>query len=128
MGAPDMTGKPLTNVATEHVFKIRATFAASSELTYRSKDATIAKTTTTTFTVTLPQSYAEITDINYAWFAATAVACLTLKLITNNVATTGVLVFETEVAAGTPTAPAVGDVLYLTVCTSRDKLNDRYIG
>jgi hypothetical protein len=123
-----MTGKPLTNVATEHVFKIRATFGAASALTYRSKDATIVKTTTTTFTVQLPQTYAEVTDINYGWFAATAVACLTPKLITNNVTTTGQLVFETEVAAGTPTAPATGDVLYLTVCVSRDALNDRYVG
>jgi hypothetical protein len=127
---PVLNGKALSNVETEHVYKIRATFAASSELTYRSKGATIAKTTTTTFTVTLPKPYAEITDFSYAWFAATGVAPLAVKVITNNLATAGTLVLETEAAntAGTPTAPATGDVLYLTLGVSCDTLNDRFTG
>ena len=61
---PVLAGSPRTNVYEEHVFKIRATFGATSTVTYRSKDATIAKTTTTTFTITLPQAYAEITDFS----------------------------------------------------------------
>jgi hypothetical protein len=68
MGYPVLDGSPVTNVYSEHVFKIRATFGASSAVTYRSKDATIAKTTTTTFTVTLPQAYAEITSFSYGWY------------------------------------------------------------
>ncbi len=127
---PIIDGKSLSNVATEHLFKIRTTFAASSVPSYRSKDATIAKTTTTTFTVTLPKPYTEVTEITYSWFAATGVAPLALKLITNNVATTGTLVFETEATntAGTPTAPAVGDVLYLNVGVSCDTANGKYVG
>lgn len=130
MGYPILDGSAATNVYSEHLFLIRATFGASSAVTYRSKDATIAKTTTTTFTITLPQAYAEITRFHYGWFAATGVAPLAVKVITNNVATTGVLVIETEATntAGTPTAPASGDVLYLTLGVSQDTLNDRFTG
>lgn len=127
---PLMDGKTTTNVYGEHVFRIRATFGAASAVTYRSKDATIAKTTTTTFTVTLPKPYAEITDFSYAWFAATGVAPLAVKIITNNVATDGTLVLETEASntAGTPTAPASGDVLYLNIGVSCDTQNDKFTG
>jgi hypothetical protein len=127
---PLMDGKSTPNVFDEHVFKIRATFGATSTVTYRSKDASIAKTTTTTFTVTLPKPYAEITDFSYAWFAATAVAPLAVKIITNSVATDGTLVLETEATntAGTPTAPASGNVLYLTLGVSCATLNDKFTG
>lgn len=128
---PLVDGKPATNVYTEHVFKIRATFGATSTLTYRSKDATIAKTTTTTFTVTLPKPYAEITDFSYAWFAGTGVAPLVCKIITSSVTAAGAtLVIETEASntAGTPTAPLTGDVLYLTIGVSCDTLNSKFTG
>lgn len=127
---PVLTGSMLTNVYSEHVYKIRATFGASSAVTYRSKDASIAKTTTTTFTVTLPKPYAEITEISYSWKAASGVAPLAWKLITDNLATTGTLVFETEATntAGTPTAPASGDKLYLVIAVSTDSLNDKFTG
>ena len=127
---PLMDGKSTPNVYQEHLFKIRATFGASSAVTFRSKDATIAKTTTTTFTVTLPKAYAEITHLGYAWFAATGVAPLAVKIITNSVATDGTLVLETEATntAGTPTAPASGDVLYLQIGVSCDSLNNQFTG
>lgn len=127
---PLMDGRETTNVYTEHTFKVRSTFAANSALTFKSKDATIAKTTTTTFTLTLPKPYTEVTDFSYAWFAATGVAPLILKMITNNVAVDGTIVFETEAAntAGTPTAPASGDVLYLTLGVSCDSQNAAFTG
>lgn len=127
---PILDNSAQTNVYTEHVYLIRATFGASSAVTFRSKDATIAKTTTTTFTVTLPKAYAEVTRLSYAWFAATATAPLIMKMITNSVATDGTLVLETEASntAGTPTAPATGDVLYLELGVSCDILNDRFVG
>lgn len=130
MPEPVIDGSPRTNVYTEHEYKIRATFGATSTLTYRAAQASIAKTTTTTFTVTLPKAYTEITSFNYAWFAATAVAPLVVKIITNNVATDGTIVLETEASntAGTPTAPASGDVLYLSIGVSCDVLNDRFTG
>ncbi len=128
MAEPDLGGKALSNVATEHVYKIRATFGASSAVTYRSKDATIAKTTTTTFTITLPKAYAEITDFSVGRKAAASVAGLEFIITTNSVATAGTLVLTSIVAAGTPTAPADGDVIYITLGVSCDVLNARYVG
>lgn len=127
---PLMDGKALSNVATEHVFKIRATFAASSVPAYRSKDATIAKLTTTTATVSLPKPYAEITEFSYSWAAATGVAPLAVKIISSTLATNGQFVIEYEATntAGTPTAPAVGNVLYLSIGVSCDTLNNKYTG
>lgn len=127
---PLVDGKTLTNVATEHVFKIRATFGANSAVTYRSKDATIAKTTTTTFTITLPKPYTEITDFSVGRFAAVSTAGLEYIITTNSVATNGTLVL-TSIAnntAGTATAPATGDVIYITLGVSCDVLNSKYTG
>lgn len=130
MAEPYMDGKSTPNVYGEHLFKLRVTFGSSSTVTFRSKDATIAKTTTTTFTVTLPKAYAEITEFNYGWKAATGVAPLIVKIITNNVAVDGTIVLETEASntAGTPTAPASGDVLYLNLGVSCDALNNQFTG
>lgn len=127
---PLMDGKALSNVATEHVFKIRATFGASSAVTYRSKDASIAKTTTTTFTITLPKPYAEITDFHVGQKTAASVIPLDYVITTNNVATTGTLVITTKetAASGAATAPASGDVAYITLGVSVDTLNDKYTG
>lgn len=127
---PLMDGKALSNVATEHEFKIRATFGAASTLTYRSRDATIAKTTTTTFTITLPKPYAEITEFNVGRKAAAGVIPLEFIITTNSVATAGTLVLTSveTAAAGTATAPASGDVIYITLGVSCDTLNDKYTG
>ena len=128
---PVLAGKPHTNVYEEHVYKIRATFGASSAVTYRSKDATIAKTTTTTFTITLPKAYAEITEFAYAWYKPAGVeAPRAVQITTNNVATDGTIVITTvdTNSAGTAAAPASGDVLYLTLGVSCDMLNDRFTG
>jgi hypothetical protein len=128
MGYPVLGGSPLTNVYGEHVYKIRATFGATSTVTYRSQDATIAKTTTTTFTITLPQPYAEITEFHVGRKAAASVAGLEFIITTNNVATAGTLVLTSIIADGTATAPASGDVIYITLGVSQDILNDRFTG
>lgn len=128
---PLLDGADATNVYTEHVFKIRATFGSSSAVTYRSKDATIAKTTTTTFTVTLPKAYAEITSFHYGWYKPSGVeAPRAVQITTNNVASDGTLVLTTvdTNSAGSAAAPASGDVLYLTIGVSCDQLNDRFTG
>jgi hypothetical protein len=128
---PLMDGKPATNVYTEHVYKIRATFAASSELTFRSKDATIAKTTTTTFTVTLPKPYAEITEFSVGSYAATGTAGLQYIITDKStLATAGTLVLTSvdTNSAGTAAAPAAGDVAYITIGVSCDTLNDKFTG
>ncbi len=128
MAEPDLGGKALSNVSTEHVYKIRATFGQASAVTYRSKAASIATTTSTTFTITLPQSYAEITDFSVGRVAAVSVAGLEYIITTNNVATDGTIVLTSIIAAGTATAPASGDVIFITLGVSRDVLNNRYTG
>lgn len=127
---PVLDGRPQTNVYGEHVFKIRATFGASSAVTYRSKDATIAKTTTTTFTVTLPKAYAEITKFSFGTKAATGTDPIIPIITTDSVATDGTLVLTSVSTntAGTATAPASGDVWYLEIGVSCDILNDRFTG
>ena len=127
---PVLTGSTLTNVYSEHVFKIRATFGATSTVTYRSKDASIAKTTTTTFTITLPKPYAEITDFHVGRKCATGTDGLEFVITTNNVATDGTIVLTSisTNSAGTATAPASGDVIYITLGVSCDTLNDKFTG
>lgn len=127
---PVLDGSPSTNVYGEHVFKIRCTFGSSSAVTYRSKDASIAKTTTTTFTVTLPKAYAEITSFSQGWKKATGADPLQLDITTDSVATDGTLVLTSKStnSAGSATAPASGDVVYITLGVSCDVLNDRFTG
>lgn len=125
-----MEGKSLSNVFGEHVFKIRATFGASSAVTFRSKDATIAKTTTTTFTVTLPKAYTEITSFSQGWAKAIGADPVQFQITTNNVAVDGTIVFTSVStnSAGTATAPASGDVVYLELGVSCDNLNGKFTG
>jgi hypothetical protein len=127
---PLMDGKEASNAYDEHVFKIRCTFGASSAVTYRSKDATIAKTTTTTFTVTLPQPYAEIISFKQGWYKPTGADSLLLQITTNSVATDGTLVLTSVStnSAGTATAPASGDVVYIELGVSDHSLNDAFTG
>lgn len=127
---PLMAGSSQSNVYDEHVFKIRATFGATSTVTYRSKDASIAKTTTTTFTVTLPKAYKEITSFSQGWAKATGADPLSLQITTNNVATTGQLVLTSVStnSAGTATAPASGDVVYIEIGVATNPLNDKFTG
>jgi hypothetical protein len=119
------------NVYGEHVYKIRATFGSSSAVTYRSKDASIAKTTTTTFTITLPKPYAEITDFHVGRYAATGTDGLEFIITDKSaLATAGTLVLTSisTNSAGTATAPASGDVAYITLGVSCDVQNDKYTG
>ncbi len=127
---PVLTGPNLSNVYEEHVFKIRCTFAASSVVSYRSKDASIAKTTTTTFTITLPKAYAEITSFSVGRKAASGTASLEYIITTDSVATAGTLVLTSvdTNSAGTPAAPADGDVIYITLGVSCNTLNNKFTG
>ncbi len=127
---PLMDGKALSNVATEHEFKIRVTFGATSTLTYRSKDASIAKTTTTTFTITLPKAYNEITSFNVGQKTPSGAVPLQYIITTDSVNTAGTLVLTSveTCVAGTATAPASGDVIYITLGVSCDTLNGKYTG
>lgn len=120
----------MQNVFGEHVYKIRCTFGASSAVTYRSLSATIEKTTTTTFTVRLPKPYAEITQFAQSWKKATGADPLALQITTDSVASDGTLVLTSVStnSAGVATAPASGDVVYITLGFASDTLNDKFTG
>jgi hypothetical protein len=120
---------PQTNTYGEHVYKARVTLGASTAFTYRGAlGITVARPTATTLTITLPKAYAEITDFHVGRQAAAAVAGLEYIITSNLVATTGVITLTSIVAAGTATAGASGDVLYITLGVSSDVLNDRFTG
>ncbi len=126
---PLMDGKEATNVFTEHLFKIRATFGAASAVTFRSKDATIAKTTATTFTITLPKNYAEITSFSVGQATAAGAVPLQYIITTNNVTTGSIVLTSVETAlAGTATAPTSGDMIFITLGVSADTLNGKFTG
>lgn len=127
---PVLDGVSASNVYGEHVFRIRCTFGASSAVTFRSKDATIEKTTTTTFTVRLPKAYSEITHFAQGWKKAVGADPLSLQITTDSVATAGTLVLTSVSTntAGTATAPAEGDVVYITLGVSCDNLNNNFTG
>ena len=64
------------------------------------------------------------------WAKATGADPLRLQITTNNITTDGTLVLTSVStnSAGTATAPANGDVVYLTISASCDGLNDRFTG
>lgn len=128
---PLMDGKPATNVATEHVFKIRATFGASSAVTYRSKDATIAKNATAQWKITLPKPYTEITDFKVGRKAAHGVVPLEFVIVDQtDLSVGGTLLIESieTAVSGAATEPASGDVAYITLGVSCDTLNNLFTG
>lgn len=123
---PVLDGGSVTNVDAEHVYKLRVTFGSNSAVTFRSKDATIAKTTTTTFTVTLPKPYNEITDFSAGWKQNTGLAAI---ITTDSVASAGTLVLTTvSTTSGSATAPSSGDVMYITLGVSCSLVNNMYTG
>lgn len=130
MTFPAMDGVPATNLYEEHCFVIQVTFGSSSAVTYIGRDCSMAKTTTTTFTFTLPQVYGRITRFEQGWKKATGADPLSLQITTDNVATDGTIVFTTVStnSAGTATAPASGDVVWLSVYVTQNELNDRFTG
>lgn len=127
---PVIDGQESTNAYGEHVFKLRVTFDGSGNVTFRSKDATIAKATTTTWTVTLPKPYAEIVSFKQGWKKATGADPLALQITTDNVTTAGTLVLTSVStnSAGVATAPANGDVVFIELGVSCDTLNNNFTG
>ncbi len=130
MAEPVLDGAPQTNTYGEHEYKIRIAFGASTASTWRAKDVTVARSSATVFTVTLPKPYAEITTLSQSWKKATGADPVSAQITTDALTTTGVLTFTTVStnSAGTATAPANGDVLYLTLGVSCDHLNDSFTG
>ncbi len=127
---PILNEQPVTNVFGEHVYKIRATFAASSAVTFRSKDATIAKSGTAKWLITLPCQYGEITEFHVGKKAAASTIPLDYTITTNSVASAGTVEITARetAASGAATEPAAGDVIYITLGVSQDLQNGQYTG
>lgn len=123
---PVLDGSPQTNVYGEHQYKARVAFGASTASTIRSKDLVVTRPSATTLKLTFPKAYAEITEFHVGRKAAASVAGLEWIITTDNLATTGDITITSIVAGGTATAPASGDVAYITVGVSCDVLNDRF--
>jgi hypothetical protein len=123
-----MDGKSAPNVYDEHVFKIQIDFGASTAFTAYAKDIVVARPSATTFTVELPQPYARITSGAELWQKATGADPVRCQITTSALTTTGLLTFTTVStnSAGTATAPANGDKLWLTVGVSDHDSNDDY--
>jgi hypothetical protein len=128
MGEPILDGKPMTNVYGEHTYRARVTFGAGTVSTIRAKDVVVTRPSATTLVLTLPKAYTEITDFTVGTKAATGTAMIDWIITTNAVATTGAVTLTAvdSNSAGTATAPASGDVAYITLSVSCDVLNDRF--
>lgn len=117
-----------TNTYTEHAFRVRITHGTGTTSTIRCRDIVVARPTSTTITLTFPKTYAEITDLSQGWLKATGADPLQYQITTNAIDTTGIVTLTcvSQNSAGTATAPANGDVVYLTIAASCDTLNDRF--
>lgn len=127
---PLMDGKPATNLYEEHCFIVEVTFGAGTAVTYIGKDVVVTRPTATTLAVTLPKSYERITRFSQGWQKAAGVAALQADITTNAVDTTGIVTFTSKASntAGTATAPANGDKLWLTIGASSHPLNAKFGG
>lgn len=126
MAEPILDGSPQTNVYGEHVYKPRVTFGALTTATIRCKDLVVTRPSATTLVLTFPKTYAEITEFHVGRKAAASVAGLEWIITTNAIDTTGVVTLTSIASNGTATAPASGDVAYITIGVSCDLLNDRF--
>lgn len=125
MAEPVLSSTPITNVYSEHVYRARVTFGAGTVSTIRAGQVVVTRPSATTLKLQFPTAYTEVTEFQVGRAAAAAVAGLEWIITTNNIATTGDITITSIVAAGTATAPAAGDVAYITVGVARDVLNDR---
>lgn len=74
-----------------------------------------ARTAAGTYRLTLDKACKRLVDLKVSFKRATGTAVLHADHISGDASTSRDIVFETKVAAGTPTDPASGDVLYITL-------------
>lgn len=129
MAEPVLDGSPQTNIWGEHTYKPVVSFGAGTVSTIRgTNQLTVTRPTATTLVLTFPKSYEEITEFHVGTKAATGTALIQWIISTNAIATTGIVTLtaiDTN-TAGTATAPADGDVAYITISVSSDDLNGNF--
>jgi len=119
-----------SNVADEQEYKVRVTFGAGTVSTWRALGVTVTRPTATTLVFAFAGPYTEVSTFSQSWQKATGASSLQYQITTNNIAVNGTVTL-TSVAtntAGTATAPANGDVVYIVMGVARSVLNDRYTG
>lgn len=124
---PQLAPAGSSNVYDEHIYRIRVTFVATSIASYRSKDATIARTGIGLYTITLPKNYEAITDFNYSMEDASG-ALMYAVIASSTVGADGKVFVAIRTSDGTNTDPDVGDVGYFTLSVSSDVLNAEFTG
>lgn len=130
MGEPLLAPSGPKNVYGEHEYKVRVTFGAGTVSTSRAMGLTVERPTATTLRLTFPTTYVEISGGGQLWTKATGADPLQFQITSNAISTTGIVTLTSVSmnSAGTATAPADGDVLYLTLCVARDHQNDSFTG
>lgn len=122
---PDLVPPGRTNMYGEHVFRLVALFGSAVLTSYVGKHLTFARNSAGNFTLTLPDTYAEITGLS--WMMSDASGAILFPVLVTDAVTTGAsggtIIFETRTEAGTATDPTDGSKLWLTVAVSKDELN-----
>ena len=128
MGEPLLFPPTIQNVAGEPEYSARVTFGAGTVSAIRAMGVAVTRPTATTLVLTFPTPYVEISGGSQLWAKATGADPLQFQITTNAIATTGIVTLTSVSmnSAGVATAPADGDVLYLTVKVARDQLNDQF--
>lgn len=117
-----------TNAQDKHNLAIQVTFGSSAVASYKGQALAFERNSAGNYDLTLPMPYLKVLSLEQGWKRASG-AILQARLVdVSAIGTTGVLVLETVVNAGTATDPSNGDVLYLTVGVTQDPLNEEYGG
>ena len=113
----------------KHVYDAQIVFGTASIASYKAQGMTVERTGTGTFRLTLPMPYLRIQSMSTTWLRGTAGAPYQVHILsTAAIGTTGIITFETVVAAGTVTEPANGAELYLSIGVTQAPINEEYGG
>ncbi len=113
-----------SNVPGEQTFSLELTYGTAAIASAKGRNLHVEDTSTGKMTITFPQAFRRLTDFSWGWKSLAAGAVYFPVVLTNNIATTGVLIVETRTEAGTATDPVSGDVLGLTFKVTDDVLDD----
>ncbi len=113
-----------SNVPGAQKFELELTYGASSIASAKGRNLAVQDTSAGKMTITFPQAFRRLCHFSFGWKQCAAGAVFFPVILTNNIATTGVLIVETRTEAGTATDPASGDILGLNFEVTDDLLDD----
>ncbi len=112
------------NMAGKFTFHLRVIYGSSAITSYKGKHLTVVDVSAGNMTITFPRPYRELIGFRWGWAKLGAGAVYFPVILTDAMATTGILTLETRTEAGTATDPATGSELLLEFDTSLEVLND----